>query len=1727
MGAMNWNRSSVFVIAAIVLASTGTQAQRQMESLGRGVVAIRTNSTMVYVGWRLLGTDPDDIGFNLYRIAAGGATNQLTTNKTQTTDYLDTTANLTVTNSYFVRPVTNGIEWAASAAFTLPANAPVRQYLSIPLQPVTGGAYPPYDVKYCWVGDLDGDGEYDFVVDRLSTTTAANQYLQAYKLDGTFLWQMDMGYNSTNQYSIEPGASAISIGDKDNVTVYDLDGDGKAEVCIRTARGVVFANGASITGSDDITQYISVLNGLTGQELTRTTLTNLWPGDGPLNCRFGIMYCDGVRPSLVVEGENRVGSGSFNREILAFDYRNGQLEQRWFWTPPANSNYAWSHQIRITDVNHDGIDDLLDIGSAHNGATGQPLFDTELVHGDRFHTTDIDPDRPGLETFAIQQDNPTLLATALFDAGTGQMIKKWYASGFVDVGRGIALDMDPYYRGCEMYSTQPGIFDCKGNQIFANSIWPPEGLWWDGDLSRELEDGAGSGAYSPVINKFNHSTGGTDRLYSIYNEGVRQQYGGRAPFWGDILGDWREELVLLTSDYSELRIYTTRLPSTTRLYCLMQNPQYRDQTTCKGYYQASYTDYYLGTGMTPPPRPPILAGQTVWRGDGASNVWDTTTANWQTNDLARTYNDGDVVLFDLTGSNNVPVQLTGALTPGQVIVHTPKPYTFAGEGSLAGPMKLIKAGGGALTVNTTNTYTGTTLIQEGAFILNGSLPNSPVTVRGGVWHDGRVGGSGSFGQPVTVEFAGGVAPDGPLNFQAGLTETNGAENYFDLPNDLVNVTGNLAFFGTNSLYISGTATAGVYTLFSYTGALVGNLSNLVVVGLPGVPYSLSNPAGAIQLIVKSVRAPATITWSGTGNVWDLATSSNWLNGASADWFVPNDNVRFNNTGTANAAVTLTGTLTPASLLVDTTGSYTFSGSGVIAGTTGLTKTNSGTLTVNTVNSTFSGKTTIAGGTLIVSELDAVGFPSPLGNPPGGSTNLVMAGSSTLRITGDSYTDRGMTLNAGTNNLDVYTAADQLTVAGQIVGAGALCKLGAGVLALSASNTYSGSTIISNGTIVLGGDLANRYALGTGTVTLNGGTLSMYSDIESYNSAYWNLFVPTNTTGTLLADGRCDFYGTLTGAGTLNFYSPYIRSTLYGNWSAFTGRINVTTDSDGGDFRISNTSGYGNAAINLGDRVYAYHTTSGTAVPIGEMSSSTGAVMSGTAWIIGAKNTSATFAGTITGNSIVKVGSGVWTLTGASTYTGNTTVSNGTLMVNGSLTASPVTAVAGATLGGSGTISHLATISGVLAPGASVGTLSFGSNLVVNSSAVLNYELGGSSDLTTVAKNLTLAGTLNVTNAGGFAAGTYTLFTYGGTLTYNGLSIGAAPAGFTYSINTATVGQVRLVVSSGSTTPGLVARYELEGNALDTSGRGNDGTANNVTYPAGRIGALAAQFNGSDAFIQIPRSISTNFSITFWVKTTDTGPAGQWWAGKGLVDGEVAGNQADFGTALVGAKFAFGIGNPDTTLLSTTSINDGAWHHCVATRDGATGAMKVYVDGYPEGATNAATSARTAPPSLRIGSIQTGTAGKFLNGVIDEVRLYDYVLSAPEVITLAEVPPFRQWQMAYFGCSGCPQAAGDFDFDGDGMSNSNEFLAGTNPTNSVSALRIISVTPASDDIAITWQTAGGRTNRAQATTGEYNTNFVDIGPPIIVTGSGDVTTNWTDTGGATNVPSRYYRIRWVP
>ena len=201
---------------------------------------------------------------------------------------------------------------------------------------------------------------------------------------------------------------------------------------------------------------------------------------------------------------------------------------------------------------------------------------------------------------------------------------------------------------------------------------------------------------------------------------------------------------------------------------------------------------------------------------------------------------------------------------------------------------------------------------------------------------------------------------------------------------------------------------------------------------------------------------------------------------------------------------------------------------------------------------------------------------------------------------------------------------------------------------------------------------------------------------------------------------------------------------------------------------------------------------------------------------------------------------------------------------------------------------------------------------------------------------------------------------------------------------------------------LVAYYKLDGNALDSIST-NHGTINGgVTFVSGKIGTNAALFNGTTGYIQIPVSVRSDFTIAFWAKTVASGALPQWFNGQGMVDGDVPGANADFGTALVGNKFGFGIGNPNTTLTATNVINDGQWHYLVATRSNTSGQMVVYVDGVAQGTLTGPTGSRTAPGFLRIGGLQSGAG--FFNGSLDDVRIYDYALNSTQLIAVMNTAP---------------------------------------------------------------------------------------------------------------------------
>lgn len=595
---------------------THANAQRVMENLGRGLVAFRTSETEVFLSWRMLGTDPADVSFNLYR-------NTTLVASTASTNFVDQVG---MNENYCVKAVINGVEQEGSSC----VGVTIQPYIGIPLQPLEG-----YGVHFVWVGDLDGDGEYDFIVDRHG---AGSSKLEAYRRDGSFLWRYDCGPNGLNKDNIAPGSSAISVGHADDVTVYDLDSDGQAEVIVKTANGVIFGDGTTLTHDNDNEQFISVLNGLTGAEEVRAPVPDDYINVGPVQGHFGIMYCDGVNPSFIFKAKNRRSDGGFNEMVVAYDYKDDQLTQRWKWNH-THEITASAHQIRILDIDGDGRDELCDGGHVIDD-DGTFLYHIPgVVHGDRFHITDFDPDRPGLEGYYIQQNNPSGLAWVYYDAKDGSVIKQQVLDAPHDLARGTAADLDPRYKGVEFWTFTDGIYTPQSETpISTNFPWPNFKIWWDGDLLGELLNGERISKWIPEAEI-------ESRLLTASDYGAVDSWRDAAQFHGDILGDWREEVIFANNNQSEIMIFSTTHPTTERLYTLPHNPAYRACMTVKGYQQSNLVDYYLGNEMEAPPAPDIAPvpgtptddDSPLWRPQHliATVHGDTVSLTWGVNPDAR------------------------------------------------------------------------------------------------------------------------------------------------------------------------------------------------------------------------------------------------------------------------------------------------------------------------------------------------------------------------------------------------------------------------------------------------------------------------------------------------------------------------------------------------------------------------------------------------------------------------------------------------------------------------------------------------------------------------------------------------------------------------------------------------------------------------------------------------------------------------------------------------------------------------------------------------------------------------------------------------------------------------------------------------------------------------------------------------------------------------------------
>ncbi|EGK01513.1 rhamnogalacturonan lyase [Dysgonomonas gadei] len=573
------------------------------EKLGRGLVAVKKNNSTNSISWRYLSSDALDASFNIYR--NGEKINaEPVSGKTYFEDKIQSDAAVI----YQLKQIRKGKE-VDEQSYVLPADAPIGN-LNIPLDIPSSGitpdgqtyTYAPNDAS---VGDVDGDGEYEIILkwdpsnahDNSHNGYTGNVYIDCYKLSGEKLWRIDLGRN------IRAGAHYTQF------MVYDLDNDGKAEIVMKTADGTTDGKGNIIGEADadyrnkygfiiEGPEYLTVFNGQTGEAMSTIDYipqrgdVSAW-GDARGNRvdRFlaCVAYLDGEYPSVVM------CRGYYTRTVLAaFDWRNGKLTNRWIFDSdqPGNGKYAGqgNHNLRVGDVDGDGCDEII-YGSCAIDHDGTGLYSTQMGHGDAMHMTVFDPRKKGMQVWDCHENRRD--GSSYRDAATGEVL--FQIKSTEDVGRCMAADIDPEHTGVEMWSHfSNGIYNVDGQCINPSieNVSVNMACWWDGDLLRELLDKVSITKYD-YKNKTSNVLFSADECLSI--SGTK----ATPCLQGDIIGDWREEVLFRTKDNRNLRLYVSTHDTDYRFHTFLEDPVYRISIATQNvaYNQPTQPGFYFGADL--------------------------------------------------------------------------------------------------------------------------------------------------------------------------------------------------------------------------------------------------------------------------------------------------------------------------------------------------------------------------------------------------------------------------------------------------------------------------------------------------------------------------------------------------------------------------------------------------------------------------------------------------------------------------------------------------------------------------------------------------------------------------------------------------------------------------------------------------------------------------------------------------------------------------------------------------------------------------------------------------------------------------------------------------------------------------------------------------------------------------------------------------------------------------
>lgn len=621
--------------------------QRRMENIDRGTVAMKTDNG-VFVSWRWLGYESADTLYNVYR--DGIKINQEPLNATCYMD-LDGTS----LSEYSVLPV--GQEDVTGEKVKVWENG----YIEIPVQPPTESKKAmdgenevemntPYSVCELSVADLDGDGQYEYIVkwdpayvrDASKAGFTGDCVIDAYEIDGTLMWRINMGKN-------------IRSGPHDTqFIVYDFDNDGMAEMACRTADGTVAGDGTVI---GDATKdwaaldngknlqgplYLTVFNGIDGSVMDTVLYDPQTFGEDYDLTDWGDSYGNRSERYLAsmacVDGEHtsfQMARGYYGgpegplggRSVVAsYHVEDKKIVRDWIFDTKENGNKYFNqgnHSMAAADIDYDGLDEII-YGALVLDHDGTIMYCTGLGHGDAQHTGDLLPSRPGLETFSAHEWKGIDYVYEMRDARTGEILLG--GASELDNGRGCTADIDPRYEGEEVWSLA-GILSSADGTVLSNSFSMPinYAIWWDGDLGRELQD-------DTEISKVNTDEYVSEVIFRA--EDCHCANGGKAnsALTADIFGDWREETIYATRDNTAIRIFVSTEPTSYRLPTLMHDPLYRNyvalQNVC--YNQPAHTSYYIGYDMENVPVPQMYVVDD--NGNEVRNP-DLEKKSWSINDL--------------------------------------------------------------------------------------------------------------------------------------------------------------------------------------------------------------------------------------------------------------------------------------------------------------------------------------------------------------------------------------------------------------------------------------------------------------------------------------------------------------------------------------------------------------------------------------------------------------------------------------------------------------------------------------------------------------------------------------------------------------------------------------------------------------------------------------------------------------------------------------------------------------------------------------------------------------------------------------------------------------------------------------------------------------------------------------------------------------------------------------